>query len=82
MKEMEMAGGQAVADIVSETELITVAPDTPVDQAVTLMRRYAVRRLPVLQKGHAIGVISLGDLAIERDSGSALADISAAEGNS
>jgi hypothetical protein len=41
-----------------------------------------VRRLPVLLQGRPVGVISLGDLAIERDEGSAPAGISAAEGNS
>lgn len=38
-------------------------------------------RLPVVQQGHAVGIVSLGDLAIEEDPGSALADVSAAEGN-
>jgi hypothetical protein len=37
--------------------------------------------LPVLQQGRAVGIVSLGDLAMERDERSALADISAAEGN-
>jgi hypothetical protein len=32
----------------------------------------------VVEGGHLAGVISIGDLAIERDSDSALADISAA----
>lgn len=70
-----------VAEIVSDSELVTVTPDTPVDQAVRLMRSRSVRRLPVLQKGRAVGIVSLGDLAMERDQDSALADISAAEGN-
>jgi CBS domain-containing protein len=58
-----------------------VGPDTSIDQAVQLMRSHAVRRLPVVEDGRAIGIVSLGDLAVERDPGSALADISAAEGN-
>ncbi|MGW4800465.1 CBS domain-containing protein, partial [Nonomuraea sp. NPDC004297] len=52
-----------------------------IEQAVRLMREHAVRRLPVVEDGRAIGVVSLGDLAVERDPHSALADISAAEGN-
>jgi CBS domain-containing protein len=58
-----------------------VGPDTSLDQAVQLMRSHAVRRLPVVEDGRAVGIVSLGDLAMERDPDSALADISAAEGN-
>ncbi len=58
-----------------------VGPDTDIDQAVQMMRTHAVRRLPVVEDGRAIGILSLGDLAMERDEDSALADISAAEGN-
>ncbi|MDP4511254.1 CBS domain-containing protein [Nonomuraea turcica] len=58
-----------------------VGPDTSIDQAVQLMRSHAVRRLPVVEDGRAVGIVSLGDLALERDPNSALADISAAEGN-
>ncbi|MEW9550879.1 CBS domain-containing protein [Nonomuraea sp. NPDC050783] len=58
-----------------------VGPDTSIEQAVQLMRAHAVRRLPVVEDGRAVGIVSIGDLAMERDSDSALADISAAEGN-
>ncbi|MFG6199351.1 CBS domain-containing protein [Nonomuraea sp. NPDC050451] len=58
-----------------------IDPDTTIDQAVRIMRSHAVRRLPVLEDGRAVGIVSLGDLALERDPHSALADISAAEGN-
>ncbi|MBF8190815.1 CBS domain-containing protein [Nonomuraea sp. K274] len=58
-----------------------VDPETTIDQAVQLMRSHAVRRLPVVEDGRAVGIVSLGDLAVERDPNSALADISAAEGN-
>ena len=70
-----------VADIVSDDELVTVGPDTSINQAIALVRGKAVRRLPVVQRGRAVGIVSLGDLAIEEDEDSALADISAAEGN-
>lgn len=42
------------------------------------MRDKAVRRLPVVDKGKAVGVLSIGDLAMERDPGSVLAGISSA----
>ncbi|MEU1664770.1 CBS domain-containing protein [Streptomyces sparsogenes] len=57
---------------------VTVGPDTDITQAVTLMRRHAVRRLPVVDGGRPLGVVSIGDLAQERDPDSALADISRA----
>ena len=40
------------------------------------MRTHAVRRLPVVEGGQAVGIVSLGDLAVERDPGSALGEIS------
>ncbi|GGX72548.1 CBS domain-containing protein [Streptomyces anandii] len=62
-------------------DLFTVTPDEDLDQAVRLMREHSVRRVPVVDHGHAVGIVSLGDLAIERDPGSALGDISAAKSN-
>jgi CBS domain-containing protein len=59
--------------------LVFCAPGDEVQRAVTLMREHAVRRLPVVDEGRLVGVVGLGDLAIEKDSHSALADISAAK---
>ena len=69
-----------VGDICS-SDLVTLSPDAGVDEAVTLMRERALRRLPVVENGRPVGVASIGDLAIERDEDSALADISAAPPN-
>ncbi|GAA3480039.1 CBS domain-containing protein [Streptomyces yanii] len=71
---------RTVADACS-AELVAVTPDDDVEQALVLMRERAVRRLPVVEEGRPVGVISLGDLSIEHDAGSALGDISAAEPN-
>ncbi|PWI11415.1 CBS domain-containing protein [Streptomyces sp. NWU339] len=63
-------------------DLVTVGPDDELTLAVRVMREHAVRRVPVVDEGqHVVGIVSLGDLAIERDPGSALGDISAAEPN-
>jgi CBS domain-containing protein len=62
-------------------EIVTVGPDDPVDRAVQLMRQRAIRRLPVVEGEKPIGIVSLGDLAIELDETSGLADISAADSN-
>ncbi|MFI8192778.1 CBS domain-containing protein [Streptomyces sp. NPDC085946] len=58
---------------------VTVEPHDPVSAAVALMRAHAVRRLPVVENGLPVGMVTLGDLAEAEDPGSALADISRAE---
>lgn len=58
---------------------VVVGPDDAVSAAVGLMRENAVRRLPVVEDGHPVGMVSLGDLAVADDPDSALADISRAE---
>ncbi len=58
---------------------VTVRPDDSLDRAVDLMREHALRRLPVTDDGQLVGIVTLGDLAVERDPTSAFADISTAE---
>lgn len=59
-------------------ELVTIAPDEALDEAIRLMREHAVRRLIVVKDDKPVGVLSLGDLAIAKDRESALGEISAA----
>ncbi|MEU4199078.1 CBS domain-containing protein [Streptomyces sp. NPDC045470] len=59
-------------------EPVCVGPDDRISEAVTLMRTNAVRRLPVVENGTPVGVVSIGDLARAQDPDSALADISRA----
>jgi CBS domain-containing protein len=73
---------EAKLDDVCSHEVISVRPDDSVEAAIRLMREHAVRRLPVVdENGGPVGVVSLGDLAVERDPRSALGEISAAEPN-
>ena len=63
-------------------ELTTVEPTASLGHAVRLMREKAIRRLPVVDDaGHVMGVVTIGDVALERDRPSTLADISAAPPN-
>jgi len=62
-------------------DLVTVTPDDDADTAVRRMRERSVRRVPVVKNGRPVGVLSIGDMAIERDERSALADISAGRPN-
>ncbi|MEW1636508.1 CBS domain-containing protein [Streptomyces sp. NPDC093801] len=71
--------GETTVQAVCSTDPVTVRPDDGVDQAIALMRRKALRRLPVVTgEGELVGVLSLGDLVVEQDPGSALAAIAAA----
>jgi CBS domain-containing protein len=67
-------------DIASK-ELATVSPDDSIADAVRIMRERALRRIPVVEGSRPVGIVSIGDLAVERDTDSALADISASEPN-
>jgi CBS domain-containing protein len=60
---------------------VTLTVDQSVDDAIRLVREQNVRRIIVLQDGRPAGIVSLGDLAIERDTGSALADIASEPAN-
>jgi CBS domain-containing protein len=62
-------------------DLTTVTPDDSLGRAVTLMRAKAIRRLPVVEGGDVVGIVSIGDVALDRDRRSCLADISAAPPN-
>ena len=62
-------------------EVRTVTPDQPVEEAIRIMREDNVRRVPVCRDGRPVGIVSIGDLALERDEESALADISAGRSN-
>ena len=66
-----------LGDVVT-TGLETAAPDEDARAVVDRMRRSAVRRVPVVEDQTPVGILSIGDLAIELDEDSALAHISAA----
>ncbi|MBD9726877.1 CBS domain-containing protein [Streptomyces caniscabiei] len=78
-------GGDPARTTVAEAcsdDLVTVGPDDDVRHAVELMREHSVRRMPVVDaEQHAVGIVTLGDLAIERDPESALGDISSTKPN-
>ena len=72
-----MGPSTKVGDIYSR-DLVAVGPTSTVREALDLMKDLNVRRLPVVENDHALGVVSLGDLSSEAGAGPALADISAA----
>lgn len=59
----------------------TLPPAATVHEALDLMRRHDVRRLPVVEDGRPVGIVSLGDLSPSSRAGAALEDISTAPAN-
>ena len=51
----------SVSQIMS-TPVVTVAPESSVEECMRLMTARRIRHLPVLERGRTIGVISIGDL--------------------
>ena len=66
---------------VATRDVKTLTPDSTVEDAIKIVREQHVRRIPVVEGGRPAGIVSIGDLAVERDRDSALADISAAPSN-
>ena len=78
-----IAEGKTDAKIedVASTDTTTIEPDADLGDAIEKMREAKVRRLPVVDDGEPVGIVSLGDLAIEADDDSALKEISGASAN-
>jgi len=61
---------------VASKNVTSLAPEQSLDEAVSTMREQDIRRIPVVKDGRPVGILSLGDVAVEREPDSALADIS------
>lgn len=59
-----------VQEVLSE-ELESVEPDDDVEEAADLMASHQIRRLPVVQSGKLIGMVSLGDIAVKHEESTA-----------
>ncbi|WP_078547358.1 CBS domain-containing protein [Litchfieldia alkalitelluris] len=76
------SGSNQVTNVMSE-DVITVPPNTSLKEASGIMAEHQIRRLPVVDNGQLVGIVSLGDLAVEKMSnesaGYALTEISESE---
>ena len=72
-------GGDAPIGELRGPALHSVSPDALLAEVIAVMTQFAVRRVPVIEDGHLLGIVSLADLARRRDPGSVLAAIAAAE---
>ena len=69
----------SVGDVYSR-DLISVEPDNDLDQALQLMARHQVRRLPVVENGRLVGIVTQADIALrekEKKTGELVEAISA-----
>jgi CBS domain-containing protein len=55
---------QTIAGSLSTVRAVTVGADDDIRDALNLMQRYQVRRLPVVQGQDLVGIISQGDIAL------------------
>jgi CBS domain-containing protein len=53
-----------VSEVASE-EPVTVQPDDDIDRALQLMAQHQVRRLPVIEAGRLVGIVTQADIARE-----------------
>ena len=52
-------------DEVASRDLVTVQPEQDLDEALALMARHQVRRLPVVEQGQLVGMLAQADVALE-----------------
>jgi len=70
---------ECTAEDVFSENLETVEPDDDADEAAQVMARRQIRRLPVVEDGKLVGMLSLGDIAVkesDRTAGDALESVS------
>ena len=60
-EDLRKAVGATVGDVMS-TDVHTVGPDDNLERAATLMHEHDVSRLPVIEDGRMVGVVSRGDV--------------------
>jgi CBS domain-containing protein len=53
----------SVGDVYSQ-DLVSVEPDKDLEEALGLMARHQVRRLPVVQDGRLVGIVAQADIAL------------------
>jgi CBS-domain-containing membrane protein len=55
------ASGRKVSEVMTR-DLKTISADTPLEEVVSLMERHHVKRLPVVENGKLIGIVSRANL--------------------
>jgi CBS domain-containing protein len=72
-------GSNQVTNVMSD-QIISIDPNASVEEAAHMMAKHQIRRLPVVDNGKLVGMVSLGDLSTNYttgdEAGEALSDIS------
>lgn len=58
-----------ITDVIS-THLVTGTPDMSIDELEDLMSSEQIRRIPIVENNKLVGIVSLGDLAVRRETDS------------
>ena len=69
----EGGSDRAVREIAT-TDLVFVRPDSSTRDAEKLMSERQIRRLPVVENGRLVGIVSLGDIAVKEGKDSRTGD--------
>jgi len=56
----------SVADVYSR-DLVSIEPDNDLDEALRLMARHQIRRLPVVDGGRLVGIVAQADIALREN---------------
>jgi CBS domain-containing protein len=54
-----------VSEVMTAQTIVQGTPDMDVHEAANLMAQQQIRRLPVVENGHVVGMVALGDLAVQ-----------------
>ncbi|MGX4668862.1 CBS domain-containing protein [Cerasibacillus sp. JNUCC 74] len=69
-----------VSEVMTAQQIVHGTPDMDIHQAAELMAQQQIRRLPIVENGKIVGMVALGDLAVDdqlqNEAGEALSDIS------
>ncbi|MPW25708.1 CBS domain-containing protein [Alkalibaculum sp. M08DMB] len=76
--------GQSKCGDIMTSNVATASPESSVDEISQIMSERQVKRVPIVEQEHMVGMVSLGDLAQtkgqKREAGSALKDITSKPG--
>lgn len=62
----KLSGSTSVEELMSK-DVIVGTPDMSIDDAASIMADKQIRRLPIVENGMMVGIVSIGDLAIRND---------------
>jgi CBS domain-containing protein len=62
LRHVALDGPSLTVREIMTSSLITAAPETRIDECMTLMTERRIRHLPVIEDGEVMGMVSIGDV--------------------